>query len=240
MAVGFLTHAIKLGESDATMIAEESAEESADEGSDAIVRARPTAFLDRDGVINRDHGYVSRWEEFELLPGVEDALRALQAGGYQLVVITNQSGIARGFYSEADFRQLTQQMVDYFATRDITIAGVFYCPHHPVSGVGQYLQNCECRKPAPGLIREACESLPIDLSASLLVGDKGSDIAAGKAAGIRRLYQVMAKTREPDGSGYSEIDDGAFNGVFDGACEPGALAVTSLADVARRPNLGLD
>ncbi len=229
MAVGFLTHAIELGESDATM----SADEGADEGSDAIARARPVAFLDRDGVINRDHGYVSRWDEFELLPGVEDALRALQIGGYQLVVITNQSGIARGFYSEADFRQLTQQMVDYFATRDISIAGVFYCPHHPESGVGQYLQSCGCRKPAPGLIREACESLPIDLSASLLVGDKGSDIAAGKAAGIGRLYHVIAQSDDTDGRSSVGIND-------ESALESGAFAVMSLADVTRSLNLRLD
>ena len=149
------------------------------------------AFLDRDGVINFDHGYVSCWDQFEFIPGVPEALHGLAQAGYQLVIVSNQSGIGRGFYTEADLRKLNRQINDYLKTAfDIQMAGFYHCPHHPTEAQGEFLVQCECRKPAPGMILQASLDLGIDVSASLLVGDKDSDIQAGRRAGVGRLFRV--------------------------------------------------
>ena len=157
------------------------------------------AFLDRDGVINVDHGYVSRWEDFEFLPGVPEALRSLGKAGYQLIVISNQSGIGRGFYSEADLEELNRRIAHHLQELwAIEMTGFYHCPHHPTDALGDYLTRCECRKPAPGMILRAAEEHNIDLAGSLLVGDKRSDIEAGKAAGVGRLFHVStAMNMEP-------------------------------------------
>ena len=149
------------------------------------------AFLDRDGVINVDHGYVSSWDHFEFISGVPEALRSLSEVGYKLVVVSNQSGIGRGFYTEADLTRLNEQINDYLKTEvGVRIGGFYHCPHHPTDAQGEFLMQCECRKPAPGMIHQATRDLDIDLGGSLLVGDKDSDIQAGRAAGIGRLFKV--------------------------------------------------
>ena len=151
------------------------------------------AFLDRDGVINVDHGYVSSWDQFEFISGVPEALRGLTEAGYELVVVSNQSGIGRGFYTEADLSQLNQHIDEYLKTAvGVQIGGFYHCPHHPTDAQGEFLMQCECRKPAPGMIHQATRDLGIDLSGSLLVGDKDSDIQAGRAAGIGRLFKVSS------------------------------------------------
>src|SRR5215467_903692 len=109
---------------------------------DPGVAARPAAFLDRDGVINLDHGYVVRREDFEFVPGALDGAAQLAHHGFALVVITNQSGIARGLYSEDDFLRLTDWMAGIFATAHAPLAGVYFCPHHPSAGIGQYRRAC--------------------------------------------------------------------------------------------------
>ena len=153
------------------------------------------AFLDRDGVINVDHGYVSRWEDFEFLPGVPEALRSLVDAGYQLIVISNQSGIGRGFYSEADLEELNRRIAHHLQEQwAIEMTGFYHCPHHPTDALGDYLTRCECRKPAPGMILQAAKEHSIDLPGSLLIGDKRSDIEAGKAAGVGRLFHVSTET----------------------------------------------
>ena len=153
------------------------------------------AFLDRDGVINVDHGYVSRWEDFEFLPGVPEALLSLEKAGYQLIVISNQSGIGRGFYSETDLEELNRRIAHHLQEHwAIEMTGFYHCPHHPTDALGDYLTRCECRKPAPGMILRAAEEHNIDLAGSLLVGDKRSDIEAGKAAGVGRLFHVSTET----------------------------------------------
>ncbi|MBM13365.1 MAG: D,D-heptose 1,7-bisphosphate phosphatase [Halieaceae bacterium] len=155
----------------------------------------PAAFLDRDGVINVDHGYVSRWEDFEFLPHVPEALLMLQKAGYQLIVISNQSGIGRGFYTEQDVEDLNQCIAHHLKKQlGIKITGFYHCPHHPTDALGDYLVKCECRKPAPGMILHAAQEHSIDLADSLLVGDKASDIEAGKAAGVGRLFYVSSRT----------------------------------------------
>ena len=149
-------------------------------------------FLDRDGVINVDHGYVSTWERFEFLPGVPDALRALQDAGYLLIVVSNQSGIGRGYYCEADVESLNQAVAQHLgSTVGVTLSEFYHCPHHPTEAEGEFRRQCDCRKPAPGMIRQAVLDHGIDLKTSLLVGDKDSDIEAGRAAGVARLFKVV-------------------------------------------------
>jgi D-glycero-D-manno-heptose 1,7-bisphosphate phosphatase len=158
------------------------------------------AFLDRDGVINIDHGYTYRKENFEFVPGVLDAGRRLAARGYLLVVITNQSGIGRGMYTEADFAALTDWMKSVFARAEAPLAGVYFCPHHPTDATGGYRRDCDCRKPAPGLLLRAAQDLGIDRSASVLYGDKASDLQAAAAAGVPRrvLLGTDGRALPPD------------------------------------------
>ena len=152
-------------------------------------------FLDRDGVINVDHGYVSTWEQFEFLPGVPKALRELQDAGYLLVVVSNQSGIGRGYYSEADVASLNQAIAQHLDSAvGVTLSGFYHCPHHPTEAEGEFCRQCDCRKPAPGMIRQAVLDHGIDVKTSLLVGDKDSDIEAGRAAGVPRLFKVAGPT----------------------------------------------
>ena len=149
-------------------------------------------FLDRDGVINVDHGYVSTWEQFEFLPGVPEALRELQDAGYLLIVVSNQSGIGRGYYSEADVASLNQAIAQHLeSTVGVTLSGFYHCPHHPTEAEGEFRRQCDCRKPAPGMIRRAVLDHGIDVKTSLLVGDKDSDIEAGRAAGVAGLFKVV-------------------------------------------------
>ena len=170
-------------------------------------------FLDRDGVINVDHGYVSTWERFEFLPGVPDALRVLQDAGYLLIVVSNQSGIGRGYYCEADVESLNQAVAQHLgSTVGVTLSEFYHCPHHPTEAEGEFRRQCDCRKPAPGMIRQAVLDHGIDLKTSLLVGDKDSDIEAGRAAGVARLFKVVdsPQTATPAGDvqlviGLSEV-----------------------------------
>ena len=146
--------------------------------------AVPALFLDRDGVINREKEYVHRIEDFEFLDGVFDACRKARTLGYKLVIITNQAGIARGFYSEEDFHGLNRWMLDQFETKGIPIDGVYFCPHHATAGIGEYRKACVCRKPEPGMILQAAADLDIDLPASVIVGDKVGDVEASARAGV--------------------------------------------------------
>lgn len=141
-------------------------------------------FLDRDGVINVDHGYVWRPEEFEFLPGIFDLVRAARAHDYRIVIVTNQSGIGRGYYSEEDFQTLTQWMKERFAQEQAAIDAVFHCPYHPEAPTAAYRQNHPWRKPAPGMLLAAAEQLATDLASSIFIGDKETDVQAGHAAGI--------------------------------------------------------
>lgn len=149
---------------------------------------RPAAFLDRDGVINVDRGYVVRPENFEFLNGVFEGAAALQHLGFALVVITNQSGIGRGLYSENDLLALNRWMIGEFEKRSVHIDGVFYCPHHPTDALGSYRRECDCRKPAAGLLLRAARELNLDLTRSAMFGDRASDLQAAAAAGVPLRY----------------------------------------------------
>ena len=140
-------------------------------------------FLDRDGVVNIEKNYVYKIEDFEFIEGIFEFCSYFQRNGYLIFIITNQAGIARGFYSTDDFKGLTDWMLSQFEKRDIYISKVYYCPHHPdITG------PCDCRKPKPGMILQAEEEFYLDLQQSILVGDFESDIKAGEIAGILKNY----------------------------------------------------
>ena len=155
-----------------------------------VANGKRAVFLDRDGVINVDNGYVSQRDDFEFIDGVIDACKVLKEKGYLLVVITNQSGIARGYFSEEQFHTLTEWMDWSLADRGVDLDGIYYCPHHAEKGLGEYKIDCDCRKPKPGMLINAIADLDIDASQSILIGDKASDIQAGLAAGIKTNYLV--------------------------------------------------
>ena len=147
-------------------------------------------FLDRDGVINIDGDYVSTIENFKFIDGVFDACRIILSQGYKIIVITNQSGIGRGFYTEEQFLGLNHWMLHKFQEEGIDVTDVYFCPHHPTGALNPYRVDCDCRKPKPGMILKAKEQHNIDLKESVLVGDRHSDIASGKSAGIYSLYLI--------------------------------------------------
>ena len=136
-------------------------------------------FIDRDGVINVDKGRVYRVADFEFTDGIFDFCRKYFDAGYMIIVITNQAGIAKGKYTEADFEHLTDWMISRFSENGIKIARVLHCPHHP-----DYSGICECRKPAPGMILQAVKEFNLDISQCILAGDKETDLEAGRRAGI--------------------------------------------------------
>ncbi|MDO6427260.1 D-glycero-beta-D-manno-heptose 1,7-bisphosphate 7-phosphatase [Thalassotalea sp. 1_MG-2023] len=150
-------------------------------------------FLDRDGIINVDHGYVYQQQDFEFTEGIFELCQHATKLGYLLIVITNQSGIARGKYTEADFLTLTEWMKTTFNQHNCLITDVFFCPHHPTKGKGEYLKTCQCRKPEPGLILQAATKYNIDLSQSVFIGDKVSDMQAAESAGINNRILVASQ-----------------------------------------------
>ena len=147
-------------------------------------------FLDRDGVINVEKNYVHGIEDFEFLPDIFDLCATARDLGFYLVVITNQAGIGRGLYTEADFKVLTDWMVGTFQQRGIVISRVYHCPHHPTAGIGAYRRDCFDRKPHPGMLLKARDELHLDMASSVLIGDKDSDIEAGKAAHVGELIRL--------------------------------------------------
>ncbi|MTD40925.1 D-glycero-beta-D-manno-heptose 1,7-bisphosphate 7-phosphatase [Erwinia sp. CPCC 100877] len=155
----------------------------------------PAIFLDRDGTINVDHGYVHEIDQFQFIDGVIDAMRELKAMGFALVLVTNQSGIARGIFSEAQFEQLTEWMDWSLADRGVDLDGIYYCPHHPDGKVEAFRQQCDCRKPLPGMLVSARDFLHIDMAASYMVGDKLEDMQAAAAAGVGN--KVLVRTGKP-------------------------------------------
>ena len=141
-------------------------------------------FLDRDGTINIEKNYVYKIDDFEFIDGIINFISAYYRQGYLIIIVTNQAGIARGYYNEEDYKKLTDWMIQEFHKNEIEISKVYHCPHHPkITG------DCACRKPNPGMILQAIEDFNIDPVNSVLIGDKKSDILAGKNAGIgKNLY----------------------------------------------------
>ena len=161
-----------------------------------MTNKRRALFLDRDGVINVDHGYVYRQEQFEFIDGIFDLCRKAAELNYLVFVTTNQAGIGRGYYTEQQFHELTDWMCQEFLAQGVRIEKVYFCPFHPEHGLGEYKRESIFRKPGPGMILEAAREYALDLAASVLVGDKKTDIEAGITAGVgcNVLYR-------PDGNG---------------------------------------
>jgi len=152
--------------------------------------SRRAAFIDRDGVLNEERAFVHRIEDFVFLPGAIEALQVLRAAGYLLVVITNQSGIARGLYSEAEYLALTAHVRERLHAAGVGLDAVEYCPHLADAPVERYRLDCDCRKPKPGMLTRAIRALDIDPKTSFIVGDRLLDIDAGRAAGLGRCFLV--------------------------------------------------
>lgn len=140
-------------------------------------------FLDRDGVINRDEGYLYRIEDCNFIDGIFDLCRTAHRLGYLLIIATNQSGIGRGYFTEQDFQNLMAWMRDRFVAEGAPLTAVYHCPCHP-DGLGAYRKQSDWRKPAPGMLLQAAADFSLDLSASVLIGDQEHDIAAARAAGL--------------------------------------------------------
>lgn len=159
-------------------------------GAVQLLPGRRALFLDRDGVINADFGYVHRPDDTQWVAGIFELCRTAADCGFVLVVVTNQAGIGRGLYSEAQFKSYTAWMLEQFDHRQLEIQRVYYCPHHPDHGIGVYRTACCCRKPAPGMMEAAASDLALDLAGSIMIGDKVSDMwAAGRCGiGTRLLY----------------------------------------------------
>lgn len=160
-------------------------------------------FLDRDGTINIDKNYMYKIEEFEFIENVVEALKILYDLGYKLIVVTNQAGIGRGYYTEDDLEKLNNYMTEKLQDAGIKIEKCYFCPHHAEHGIGKYKTECECRKPKPGMILEGIKEFNIDAENSYMVGDKMSDAEAGINAGVKPVIVRTGKdiTNEIEESG---------------------------------------
>lgn len=156
----------------------------------------PALFLDRDGVINIDTGYVHQAAECEFVEGIFDLVKRANRLGYRVIVVTNQAGIARGFYSETQFLEFSAWMKNEFSRNEAHIDEIYFCPHHPVHGLGQYHIECECRKPAPGMFLQAQAAFNIDMPGSVMVGDNISDLQAAIAAKVGNSNLFISHTIE--------------------------------------------
>lgn len=152
--------------------------------AESALRGHAALFLDRDGVVNVDHGYVHTPEKTEWIPGIFGLAAHARSAGLRVIVVTNQAGIARGYYSEADFIAYSHWMQGQFEARGSGLDAVYYCPHHPEGCMAGYGGTCRCRKPAPGMLLAAARDYGIALADSVLVGDMVTDIRAGESAGV--------------------------------------------------------
>ncbi len=144
-------------------------------------------FMDRDGTINEEVGYLSRMDQLTLYPGTAEAIRLVNGSGMKAVVITNQSGIARGYFTEDFIRSVHDRINEILRVEEAHIDGFYFCPHHPVYGNGIYKQDCTCRKPRPGLLLQAAVEMNIDLTRSYMIGDMLKDVDAGRSAGAKGI-----------------------------------------------------
>jgi D-glycero-D-manno-heptose 1,7-bisphosphate phosphatase len=157
---------------------------------------RPAVFLDRDGTINVEKNYLYRIEDFQFIAGVPEAIKKLNQAGYLVLVVTNQSGVARGYFSLEDVDSLHQHLAQRLAATGAHVDGFYVCPHHPTAGQGELRSVCSCRKGAPGMLLQAAREHGIDLARSYMIGDKEADIEAGEKAGCSSLLVLTGYGNE--------------------------------------------
>lgn len=180
--------------------------------ADAETHSRRGAiFLDRDGTINYDSGYTYKIEDFRLLDGVLEALKVLIAFEMPLFIITNQAGIGRGYFTEREMHAFHEHMISVFNLHNISFAGIYFCPYHATAGIGQYKRESSMRKPQPGMILQAAQEHNIDLSRSYFIGDRESDILAGKSAGCLTISVPQNLLKEPNCDVHAKPDFRAKN-----------------------------
>ncbi|NBJ92064.1 D-glycero-alpha-D-manno-heptose-1,7-bisphosphate 7-phosphatase [Parablautia muri] len=178
---------------------------------------RKAIFFDRDGTINVEKHYLYKIEDFEYLQGAKEGLKLLQDAGYLLVIITNQSGIAKGFYTEEDFKKLNVWMLNDLAADRIDIAACYYCPHHPDALIEKYRKDCSCRKPGVKLFMQAVRALHIDLEGSYAVGDKMRDLEICKRSAVKGflLYSNSKEGKQADEMNIKRIQGGILEAAED-------------------------
>ena len=163
-------------------------------------------FLDRDGVVNEEVGYLHRAEEVRFVDGIFSLCRTAAGLGYRLIVVTNQAGIARGYYTEADFEVLMKFMRERLSTEGVELDAVYYCPFHPEHGVGKYKREHEDRKPGTGMLRRGAREFGVELSESVLVGDRCSDVGAANAAGLRQAFLIRGTEATACGGVHTAVE----------------------------------
>lgn len=163
-------------------------------------------FLDRDGVVNVEVGYLHRIEDVRFVPGIVSLCQTASRLGYRLIVVTNQAGIARGFYTEDDFLTLMEWMRAELRKQGVEFDAVYHCPYHPEHGIGQYRREHEDRKPNPGMLQRGAREFGIDLTQSVMVGDRCSDIAAANTAALRQAFLIQGTEEAPCKGNYTAVE----------------------------------
>lgn len=186
-------------------------------------KRQAAVFIDRDGTINEEVGYLDRPEKLRLIPGAAEAIRLINLSGMKAVVVTNQSGVARGLFDEVLVGEVHARLRELLRMEGGTLDGIYFCPHHPTEGRGQYLLSCDCRKPAPGLLLKAAAELNLDPASSYMVGDTINDIEAGERAGARG---VLVRTGYgAESAAALETSEEPGRKIPDGMARPGGQSI---------------
>ena len=172
----------------------------------SVSQSQRALFLDRDGIMNEEVGYLWKPEDVQFVPGVINLCRAARTLGYRLIVVTNQAGIARGYYTEADFLALMEWMRAELRREGVELDAVYYCPFHPEHGVGGYKRESFDRKPQPGMLLRGKTEFGLDMAASVFVGDRCTDVGAGNAAGVGRMFLLKGTEVTPCVGKYVPVD----------------------------------
>lgn len=181
-------------------------------------------FLDRDGTLNEEVNYLHRKEDLKILEGVPEAIRMFREQGYKIVVVTNQAGVARGYYTEAEVEALHQYMNELLAPQGVGIDCFFYCPHHPEHGIGTYKKVCHCRKPATGMFEMAEQYFEVNKADSWMIGDKLIDVEAGKNYGVHTALV---------GTGYGKQVHAELTAAQEKGAVPYDIYAETLVDAAK-------
>jgi D-glycero-D-manno-heptose 1,7-bisphosphate phosphatase len=171
------------------------------------VNKNPAIFLDRDGTINEEMGYINHVERFQIFPFVAESIKSFRDNGFKVVVVTNQSGVARGYFTELLLKKVHQKLIEYLEKHKTKLDGIYYCPHHPTEGKGIYKQKCNCRKPKTGLIERAVKEHNIDLSSSFMIGDRFKDMIFARNLNIKSGFVLT-------GYGKGEYEYDSKNWMF--------------------------